>query len=215
MSDNNLQKAVELFTELHPQANTTNVEEEEYETGSDCYDISLSSSPNYDYLGLDYDDYDEDISTTTTELINNLTTTKEEEGDVDTEKRIDTPLPTITTTTNNKGQIDNKSTKQLDDEEYYDNDDDDVLGEEYILGTMMVRVLQARNVQVIILYTSCFIVCFRFHVGETLRSSLHAYMVFVLKTQMFFFLFLHTHTTIIYYYFSYSQIRMVGLVASY
>ena len=143
MSDNNLDKAVELYAELHQQA-TTNNEEEEYETESECYDISLSSSPNYDYLGLDYDDI-----STTTELMNNLTTTKVEEGGLDDkEKSIDTPLPTITTINKIKGQIDTKSTKQQDEEEEYYYNDDDVIGEEYILGTMMVRVLQARNVQV-------------------------------------------------------------------
>jgi hypothetical protein len=142
MSDNNLVKAVELYTELHQQgAEATTNNEEEYETGSECYDISLSS-PNYDYLGLDYDD---DISTTT-ELINNLTTTKEKGGLIK-EKSIDTSLPTVTAINKIKGQIDKKSTEQLDEEEYFDNDDD-VIGEEYILGTMMVRVLQARNVQV-------------------------------------------------------------------
>jgi hypothetical protein len=140
MSDNNLVKAVELYAELHQQATTNDVEEEEYETGSECYDISLSS-PNYDYLGLD----DDDISTTT-ELMNNLTTTKE--GGLIKEKSIDTPLPTITTINKIKGQIDTKSTKQQDEEEEYYYNDDDVIGEEYILGTMMVRVLQARNVQV-------------------------------------------------------------------
>jgi hypothetical protein len=185
MSDNNLDKAVELYAELHQQA-TTNNEEEEYETESECYDISLSSSPNYDYLGLDYDDI-----STTTELMNNLTTTKVEEGGLDDkEKSIDTPLPTITTTTsNNKGQIDKKSTEQLDDEEEYYDNDDDVIGEEYILGTMMVRVLQARNVQVNIIYFLFYFV-FSFSVGGTM-SSLHAYMVFVL---IFFLLHTNTHT---------------------
>ena len=139
MSDNNLERAVELFAELR-EATTTEAnendeeEDEEYETGSDCYDISLSS-PNYDYLGMDEDDL-----STATELVNNLTKTREEGGIDNKEREIN-----ISTTTQ---QDKTTAKKQLVDDEYYDNDEDDVMGEEYILGTMMVRVLQARNVQV-------------------------------------------------------------------
>lgn len=147
MSDNNLERAVELFAELR-EATTTeanennNVEEdEEYETGSDCYDISLSS-PNYDYLGMDEDDL-----STATELVNNLTKTQEEGGIDNKEREIN-----ITTTTTTTQQDKSTAKKKLVDDEYYDNDEDDVMGEEYILGTMMVRVLQARNVQVNICY---------------------------------------------------------------
>jgi hypothetical protein len=142
MSDNNLERAVELFAELQEattEANeNNNVDDEEYETGSDCYDISLSS-PNYDYLGMD-----DDLSTAT-ELINNLTKTQEGENLDNKEREIN-----FTTTTTQQDKSTAK--KQLVDDEYYDNDEDDVMGEEYILGTMMVRVLQARNVQVNICY---------------------------------------------------------------
>ena len=146
MSDNNLERAVELFAELR-EATTTeanendNVEEdEEYETGSDCYDISLSS-PNYDYLGMDEDDL-----STATELVNNLTKTREEGENLDNKEREINITTTTTTTTTQQDKTTAK--KPLVDDEYYDNDEDDVMGEEYILGTMMVRVLQARNVQV-------------------------------------------------------------------
>ena len=137
MSDNNLERAVELFAELR-EATTTeanendNVEEdEEYET-----DISLSS-PNYDYLGMDEDDL-----STATEPVDNLTKTREE-GGIDNKEREIKITTTITTQ-----QDKTTAKKPLVDDEYYDNDEDDVMGEEYILGTMMVRVLQARNVQV-------------------------------------------------------------------
>ena len=151
MSDNNLERAVELFAELR-EATTTeanendNVEEdEEYETGSDCYDISLSS-PNYDYLGMDEDDL-----STATELVNNLTKTREEGENLDNKER-EINITTTTTTTTTTQQDKTTAKKPLVDDEYYDNDEDDVMGEEYILGTMMVRVLQARNVQVNICY---------------------------------------------------------------
>jgi hypothetical protein len=173
MSGNDLQLAVSLFLD-HSAANTAasiaaDADGQAMSNNEVFDDLSSSSEPDYDYLAeersISQNNYEQnnefddsrscDESVLSTPDYDNLGADCEEEevqlqsyqhqeqNDIDVAHTVST-FPVIPT----ENEFDNIGSDDNQEDDHHIDIDYEAIGEDYILGTLMVRVLQARNLRV-------------------------------------------------------------------